>query len=320
MSQNKNKIIKISLSLNKKLSKKRFISKNTILISNIPLEIFSKEILNQKKYLGQYGHINHIYLFKNEKKLYSENNAIIQFDTVNQAALAIISLENFNLRNNIKLKISFLNTKYCSYFLKNQKCLMINCFYIHNLKINNYLYKEIQFNEIINNFNLALNILDVSILSFSLIFEKLIGYNYYKKKKKFPKIKIKKLKNKILLKNIFEEYKKVKIKEKIFFKFINDNSINQLKDNISFSKYLISNRQLEHSRFQFVNNKINIEESVYVPEFIIKLIKNLIFSNLLNKVNNVNWLFNEVNINDFNINWFDLLLLIIYGESKINQF
>ena len=68
MSQNKNKIIKISLSLNKKLSKKRFISKNTILISNIPLEIFSKEILNQKKYLGQYGHINHIYLFKNEKK------------------------------------------------------------------------------------------------------------------------------------------------------------------------------------------------------------------------------------------------------------
>ena len=61
---------------------------------------------------------------------------------------------------------------------------MINCFYIHNLKINNYLYKEIQFNEIINNFNLALNILDVSILSFSLIFEKLIGYNYYEKKKK----------------------------------------------------------------------------------------------------------------------------------------
>ena len=187
MSQNKNKIIKISLSLNKKLSKKRFISKNTILISNIPLEIFSKEILNQKKYLGQYGHINHICLFKNEKKLYSENNAIIQFDTVNQAALAIISLENFNLGNNIKLKISFLNTKYCSYFLKNQKRLMINCFYIHNLKINNYLYKEIQFNEIINNFNLALNILEDSILSFRLIFEKLIGYNYYEKKNNFLK-------------------------------------------------------------------------------------------------------------------------------------
>ena len=319
MSQNKNKKIKISPTLKKELSKKLFISKNTLFISNIPLEIFSKDLLYQKKYLGQYGHINHIYLLKIEKELIIGNNAIVQFDTVNQASLAIISLENLNLGNNIKLKVSYLNTKYCSYFLNNEKCLINNCIYIHNLKINHYLYKEIQFGEIINNFYFALNILDVSILSFRLIFEKLIGYNYYEIQKKFPKITMKKLKNKTLLKSIFDEFKKQKINEKIIFKFIYDNSINPLNNNISFSKCILSNRQLENSRFQFVNKKINNEESVYVPEFIMKLIKNLLFSNKLNNVYNINWLINEINFNVFNMNWSDLLLFIIYGESKINQ-
>ena len=319
MSQSKNKLIKISPSLKKELEKKIFISKNTIFISNIKLEIFSKDILYQKKYLGQYGHINHIYLLKNEKEEKNGNNAIVQFDTVNQAALAIISLENFKLGNNIKLKVSYLYTKYCSYFLNNNKCLINNCIYIHNLKINHYLYKEIQFREIINNFNLALNILNVSILSFRLIFEKLIGYNYYEKQKKFPKITLKKLKNKNLLKGIFDELKKQIINEKIIFKFIHDNSINQLNNSISFSNYILSNRQLENSRFQFVNNKIYNEESVYVPEFIMKLIKNVLFSNILNKVYNINGLFNELNVNIFNMNWSDLLSFIIYGESKINQ-
>ena len=127
------------------------------------------------------------------------------------------------------------------------------------------------------------------------------------------------MKNKNLLKGIFDELKKQIINEKIIFKFIHDNSINQLNNSISFSNYILSNRQLENSRFQFVNNKINNEESVYVPEFIMKLIKNVLFSNILNKVYNINGLFNELNVNIFNMNWSDLLSFIIYGESKINQ-
>ena len=50
-----------------------------------------------------------------------------------------------------------------------------------------------------------------------------------------------------------------------------------------------------------------------------KLIKNVLFSNILNKVYNINGLFNELNVNIFNMNWSDLLSFIIYGESKINQ-
>ena len=47
------------------LSKKIYLSKNTIIISNIPENLFSKDTLYQKKFLGQYGHINKMVLSKN---------------------------------------------------------------------------------------------------------------------------------------------------------------------------------------------------------------------------------------------------------------
>ena len=76
------------------LLNKYFILKNTVFISNIPKEIFTKEILYQKKFLGQYGHINQMFLINNNK---IENSVIVQFDTVNQAALSIIALNNFDV-------------------------------------------------------------------------------------------------------------------------------------------------------------------------------------------------------------------------------
>ena len=108
-----------------------------------------------------------------------------------------------------------------------------------------------------------------------------------------------------------KQKKNVKIKEKIFFKFINDNSINQLKDNISFSKYLISNRQLEHSRFQFVNKIENIEDKVIIPDFVIEIIKKLLFSNYFADCVNKNVFFQDVYIDVFNMNWSEFFLLYV---------
>ena len=153
------------------LSNKFFIVKNIIFLSRIPREIFSKEILIQKKFLGQYGHINQLYLINNNKH---ENSVIAQFDTVNQAALSIIALNNFEINKNQKLKISYYYSRYCHSFLNNKECKNVNCLFIHSTKINDYLYKEIQVNEYINSFLFALNILDVSLTSFQLLSERII--------------------------------------------------------------------------------------------------------------------------------------------------
>ena len=56
----------ISLEQKVELSNHIYISKNTVSISNIPDELYSKNLLYQKKYLGQYGHINQIFFDKKE--------------------------------------------------------------------------------------------------------------------------------------------------------------------------------------------------------------------------------------------------------------
>ena len=59
------------------LLNKYFISKNIIIISNIPNELYSKDVLYQKKYLGQYGHIIQILFDKN-----NQNNKVLLFNLI----------------------------------------------------------------------------------------------------------------------------------------------------------------------------------------------------------------------------------------------
>ena len=108
----------ISLEQKVELSNHIYISKNTVFILNIPDELFSKDLLYQKKYLGQYGHINQMVFDKNHKK---EKSLIVRFDTVNQAALSILSLENFKVDKGNKIKTMYFITKYCHYFLNDRK-------------------------------------------------------------------------------------------------------------------------------------------------------------------------------------------------------
>ena len=114
----------------------RFICKNSVFISNLPENILNKDILYQKKFIGQYGHIKSMIFLNLQKK--DEKNLIVQFDTINQAALCILSLNNLNICGK-KIKIKYLQTNYCYYFLNNIECKINNCIYLHSKQINSYL-------------------------------------------------------------------------------------------------------------------------------------------------------------------------------------
>ena len=297
------------------LSNKFYLIKNIVFISNIPKEFFTKEILFQKKFLGQYGHINQICLINNNK---IENSLIVHFDTVNQAALAIIALNNFEI-NEKKIKISYYNTRYCHFFLNNKECPNPNCFYIHTNKINDYIYKEIKVNEYINSFMFALKILNISYNCFQLIYEKIIGEQYFEKYKKFPKLTVKKLKNeeykfeKILKENI-KSKKKVKSKSKSnenslinYQNLSNENySQNNSLNDIKVSE-IRENSRSEKSRFQFVRNKENQTDKVNVPDFILNTVDKIL--KLYIEKNNKDKILKNVNIINFNANWSDLVLV-----------
>ena len=305
------------------LSNKFFIVKNIIFLSRIPREIFSKEILIQKKFLGQYGHINQLYLINNNKH---ENSVIAQFDTVNQAALSIIALNNFEINKNQKLKISYYYSRYCHSFLNNKECKNVNCLYIHSTKINDYLYKEIQVNEYINSFLFALNILDVSLTSFQLLSERIIGEKYFEKTNKFPKMTVKKLKNEenfrkislnfffnsnTLLNNILLKKNKSKSFKNSMKKVDNINKERKKRSvsHINLFKNSILNKRTEKSRFLFVKKIENKEDKVNVPDFVINTIDKLLKLYLNEKTSENKNLIQNVNNINFNANWSDLLLI-----------
>ena len=167
----------------------RFICKNSVFISNLPENILIKDILYQKKFIGQYGHIKSMIFLNLQKK--DEKNLIVQFDTINQAALCILSLNNLDISGK-KIKIKYLQTNYCYYFLNNIECKINNCIYLHSKQINSYLYKKINSIDSIDSLNLAIKILNLTKGLYDKIYNKLIGENFYNNNLKFPKLTIKK--------------------------------------------------------------------------------------------------------------------------------
>ena len=308
------------------LFNKLFILKNTVFISNIPKEIFYKDILYQKKFLGQYGHINQIFLINNNK---IENSVVAQFDTVNQAALSILALDNFEVYNNEKIKISYYYTKFCHYFLNNKECKNPNCLFIHSNKKNEYLYKEININEYFNSFLFALNILNVSVESFQLVSAKIIGEKFFERQKKFPKMTVKKLKNEENLRNLnksnnFQSQKSNEI-NKMNCKKVksrsHENSLKKLENisnqnlkirsfsNIETSKINLNKSRTKHSRFLFAKINENNEDKVNVPDFVINTIDQFLKLYIIGKNHNQVNLIKSVNTVNFNANWQDLLLI-----------
>ena len=244
------------------LSKENYLSKNIIFISHIPESLFSKDILYKKNFLGQYGHINQMILLNHKK----DKNIIVQFDTVNQAALTILSLHNFKIDNDKKIKAIYFTTKYCYYYLNNTECPNSNCLFLHENNVNNYLLLELKNNKHIDSYKFALDVLNISKQVFDVIYMKLIGENYYEQHKKFPKMSMKKLKNKEFICSLYplikENQKNNKgnnnIKKPPKKKFENKNTHKKYNKN----KYKNSKRDSFHS-FDSNNEKISTsEESV----------------------------------------------------------
>ncbi len=295
------------------LSNHNYISKNTVYISNIPEEIYYKDILYQKKFLGQYGHINQIIFDKSFKK---EKNIIVQFDTVNQASLCILSLENFKIKNENIIKANYFITKFCYYYLNNINCPNLNCLFIHNNNINDYHYCKINNPKCLNSFQFALDLLNITNHVFNLIKLKLIDENYYEKFKKFPKLTIKKLKNQEFIKNLFENdnnnkiQKKNKKNSKINNKNNNENLKNSSEDdstNDSRNKnnYMNKRTRRKISRFNFVKKENeNNNFSIVIPDFVL---------DFLDKSTNEIY-FQKTNFSE-NMNFHDNWSNILFGSN-----
>ena len=303
------KRISVSLTLEQKvdLSNHNFISKNTVFISNIPEELYSKDILYQKKFLGQYGHISQILFDKYQKK---EKNIIVQFDTVNQAALCILSIENFKLDNEVFLNAKYFITKFCNYFLNNKQCPNQNCLYLHNIIINDYLYLKIICPKIVDSFQFALDLLNISKNIFFVIKSKLIGDDFYEKQRKFPKLTIKKLKNKEYIKNLNPIVKKVKIKEN-YSKFSSEDDSTNTSDSRNKSNSSNKKNRRNNSRFDFVkhdNLNVNCNFSVVIPEFVLDFLDKS--SNIFFQMENI------YQVNNYHDNWYNIL----FGNNTCKQY
>ncbi len=328
-----------------------YLCKNTIFITKISSNLLNKDLLFQKRYLGQYGHINSINFVRNQKN--NGKNIVVKFDTVNQAALCILSLQNFEVDENIKLEVRYFTTKYCYFYLLGKECQNNNCLFLHEKKINDNIYINIKPGEIIDSQKLALNNLKINKRTFENVYNNIVKPNFYKIHKKFPKLTIKKLKGYILEnKNNFknkDNNKNHNNNKKNFFNndnnsnnnnnnsnysINNSNSINNNNDNyndnnnneISNINTVINNknnnffvnnlinkislsfifkRRFQHSRFDFVEQNVNNNYKIEIPEQIFEFISNYLilfcFNNVNNFINN-----NNAHKNykyEFNINW-----------------
>ena len=309
----------------------RFICKNSVFISNLPENILIKDILYQKKFIGQYGHIKSMIFLNLQKK--DEKNLIVQFDTINQAALCILSLNNLDISGK-KIKIKYLQTNYCYYFLNNVECKINNCIYIHSKQINSYLYKKINSIDSIDSLNLAIKILNLTKGLYDKIYNKLIGENFYNNNLKFPKLTIKKLKKYLtLIENKSEtNLNQNKKKDKNFISKINNIKLNNLikktyynynckfsdekstssdstssnneinKNNRSLISIIFFNN-LNHSRFNFVKeNNVNNENRIDIPSEVLNCINNALIKQLNGNINYNNYDNYYNNINYF-VNW-----------------
>ena len=287
--------------INLKLLKPHFISKNRIVISNIPNEIYLREILCQKKYFGQYGHIIQIFFDNNINK----NKVIVEFETNNQAALAILFLYKLQISNNQKLNVNYFVTKYCNYFLNNETCINKRCFYLHNLNINDYLFCKVNNYKDFDCFQFALNILNLHLSVINIIKLNLIGNDYYIINKKFPKITLKKLNNKDYIKKILllekENENKNKIIKSVQIPLNDDLSISNSSSKILNHPNWIIKRK-KSSRFNFVisKEKNNNFYRVFVPEFVLDLIDKTILDLTEKKIHYIK---KTYYIKDYNYNW-----------------
>jgi hypothetical protein len=99
------------------------------------LEKQDNDILKSSDYFGQYGILKKVvvntnYVYKPKGSAGPSYGAYVTYSCPKEASLAILGIEQHEMDNRL-LRASFGTTKYCSFFLKEQKCLNKECLYLH---------------------------------------------------------------------------------------------------------------------------------------------------------------------------------------------
>lgn len=103
-------------------------------------------MLMKPEYLGQYGKILKIII--NKPILLGQNrnqfSVYVTFQNQKEAMVCRLALEEFKFQNS-QIKASFGTTKYCSYFISKQKCMNIDCLYLHSFSQSSDVYQQVPF-------------------------------------------------------------------------------------------------------------------------------------------------------------------------------
>ena len=117
------------------LSKQRIIQKNLVHFQGFPDSLYNEVLLLSPEYLGQYGNIRKIVLVSKEDKASQKkvNSAYITFETNEQAAYCILSLDSIKINGQL-VRAFFGTTKYCYHFLSNYQCFnKEKCMFLHHM-------------------------------------------------------------------------------------------------------------------------------------------------------------------------------------------
>ena len=121
------------------LSKIRILRKNLIHVHGFPKSFAKTDKLKSTEYFGQYGNIiSAMIKYKlnpdTNQKAYS---AYITYSNEKEAAFAILCVDSLLIEGKI-IRAFFGTTKYCKYFLNNEKCLNYDkCSFKHEIANDN---------------------------------------------------------------------------------------------------------------------------------------------------------------------------------------
>ena len=112
----------------------RIINTNLIHVHGFPKSFAKASLLKSPEYFGQYGTIvKSIISYKINSDNKKQFSAYITFSNEKEAALAILCVDSLMVQGKI-IRAFFGTTKYCSYFLKNNRCPNLNkCLFLHKI-------------------------------------------------------------------------------------------------------------------------------------------------------------------------------------------
>ncbi len=125
----------------------RIVKKDLVYLIGLNERVANETLLAKPEYFGQYGQIRKIVV--NRDKPFNRGtpdgpsfSAYVTFAHVNEASIAILALDEFELDDRI-IKASYGMTKYCSYFIKSTPCPNADCLYLHTLASDNDCYSKV---------------------------------------------------------------------------------------------------------------------------------------------------------------------------------